>query len=147
MQRSRDTWRALVALGVLLVASATACTGDEPVPTADVVARLEDFEIHLSSSRVHDGRVVIGMQNDGPTVHELVVARTDRPADNLPIGADGLSVAEEAPRFRVLGEDENVLLDEQAALELTLAPGHYVLFCNLPGHYLGGMHVDLEVEG
>jgi uncharacterized cupredoxin-like copper-binding protein len=27
-----------------------------------------------------------------------------------------------------------------------LAPGHYVLFCNLEGHYLGGMNVSLEVR-
>ena len=47
---------------------------------------------------------------------------------------------------RVLGEDESVQLDERHQLDLDLDPGHYVLFCNLEGHYLGGMHVDLEVQ-
>jgi hypothetical protein len=31
-------------------------------------------------------------------------------------------------------------------LPLTLAPGRYVFFCNLDGHYLGGMHAVLEVS-
>ncbi len=146
MQRSRETGRGLVALTLLLVALAAGCGGDAAVPTADVVARMEDFEIELSADVVDAGTVVIGMENDGPTVHELVVARTDRPADELALGEDGLSVTEEAPGFRVLGEDENVQLDEQDVLELVLEPGHYVLFCNFQGHYLGGMHADLEVE-
>ena len=145
MQRSRETWRAVFALAVLLVACATGCTGDQEVPTADVVARMEDFKIELSAEEVASGDVVIGMRNDGPTAHELVVARTDRDSDELPLGEDGLSVAEEAPRFRVIGEDESVLLDEEDVLALQLEPGHYVLFCNFQGHYLGGMHADLEV--
>lgn len=135
----------MLALAVLVVASATGCGGDRPVPTADVVANLEDFEIHLTSKEVGAGQVVIGMRNEGPTVHELVVARTDLPSDELPLGPDGLSVAEEAPHFRVLGEDESIQLDEQDVLALQLEAGHYVLFCNFQGHYLGGMHADLEV--
>lgn len=29
---------------------------------------------------------------------------------------------------------------------LKLAPGHYALICNLPGHSLGGMHADFDVK-
>jgi uncharacterized cupredoxin-like copper-binding protein len=29
---------------------------------------------------------------------------------------------------------------------LTLKPGHYVLICNLSGHYTSGQHVDLTVK-
>ena len=32
-------------------------------------------------------------------------------------------------------------------LVIHLAPGRYVFFCNLEGHYLGGMHGVLEVSG
>jgi uncharacterized cupredoxin-like copper-binding protein len=28
---------------------------------------------------------------------------------------------------------------------VTLAPGHYVAICNLPGHYQRGMHVGFSV--
>jgi len=30
-------------------------------------------------------------------------------------------------------------------LTATLAPGHYVIACNLPGHFLSGMHLDVIV--
>ena len=30
-------------------------------------------------------------------------------------------------------------------LTVDLEPGHYVLFCNLPGHYRLGMRSDFEV--
>lgn len=138
---------ALVAALVLLGACLIGCGRREPVPTADVVAKLEDFKIGLSTDHVAAGDVVFGLQNQGPTVHELVVARTDLPADELPIGPDGLSVDEDTPKIRVLGEDEHVQLTEQGLLELALEQGHYVVFCNLEGHYLGGMREDLEVTG
>jgi uncharacterized cupredoxin-like copper-binding protein len=28
---------------------------------------------------------------------------------------------------------------------VTLAPGHYELVCNLPGHYTAGMYTQLDV--
>jgi uncharacterized cupredoxin-like copper-binding protein len=31
-------------------------------------------------------------------------------------------------------------------LAANLEAGHYVLVCNLPGHYQGGMRVDLTVK-
>jgi uncharacterized cupredoxin-like copper-binding protein len=30
-------------------------------------------------------------------------------------------------------------------LALSLQPGRYVFFCNMEGHYMGGMHGVLEV--
>lgn len=145
MSRVRRRSRAASAL-VLVVAALTGCSHGSSAPTADVVAEMRDFDIDLSTAKVHDGRVVIGLDNQGPTVHELVVVRTDLPGDELPIAADGISVDEDARGFRVLGEEEHVRLDEQEVMDLVLRPGHYVFFCNLEGHYLGGMHADLEVR-
>ena len=31
-------------------------------------------------------------------------------------------------------------------LHVRLTPGHYELFCNMSGHYLGGMERELEVR-
>lgn len=136
----------MLAVGLLLACSAlVGCSRSADVPTADVVAQLEDFEIDLSTEQVDAGHVLIGLRNTGPTVHELVVARTDLDSGDLPIGKDGLSVDEDDRRFRVLGEEEHVQLTQEEVLDLVLEPGHYVVFCNLEGHYLGGMHEDLEV--
>ena len=34
---------------------------------------------------------------------------------------------------------------KSGTLPLTLQPGHYVLFCNQPGHFAGGMYAELTV--
>ena len=136
----------VLAAGLLVACTVlTGCARSADVPTADVVAQLKDFEIDLSASRVSSGHVVLGLRNTGPTVHELVIAKTDLDSGDLPIGKDGLSVDEDDRRFRVLGEEEHVQLTEEEVMDLVLQPGHYVVFCNLEGHYLGGMHEDLEV--
>ena len=31
-------------------------------------------------------------------------------------------------------------------LKLHLAPGRYILFCNMEGHYMAGMHTELVVR-
>ncbi|MFN8016989.1 MAG: hypothetical protein U0P45_02570 [Acidimicrobiales bacterium] len=139
------TRAALVVMALGLAAPLAGCGQGPTPPDADLVAQLRDFHIDLSKASVEDGHVVLGLENEGPTVHELVVVRTDRPGDELPIAADGVSVDEDARGFRVLGEEEHVRLDEQEVMDLVLEPGHYVFFCNLEGHYLGGMHADLEV--
>ena len=37
-------------------------------------------------------------------------------------------------------------IDERQTQVLGLTPGNYVLYCNLEGHYLGGMHASLAVR-
>ena len=44
-----------------------------------------------------------------------------------------------------VGELNEVAAGTVGTLPLTLAPGRYVFFCNMDGHYLGGMHAVLEV--
>jgi uncharacterized cupredoxin-like copper-binding protein len=61
----------------------------------------------------------------------------------LPIGPDGLSVNEDW--LSSMGEIEETPPGWTGMLSLTLPPGHYVFFCNLEGHYLGGMHAALQV--
>ena len=58
-----------------------------------------------------------------------------------------MTVEEDSPALRLVGEDDDLDLGDTRSLLLRLAPGHYVLFCNLEGHYLGGMHASIEVGG
>ena len=106
---------------------------------------LHDFKIESSTSESSNGDVVFRVDNRAPVTHEFVIVRTDLPSDRLPIGADGLSVDEEQLRPAVeIGEVES---GTTQTLALHLTPGRYVFFCNLEGHYLGGMHGVLEVAG
>lgn len=70
-------------------------------------------------------------------------AASDASYGGVPLGADGLSVDEDA--IAIIGELEEVDDGAYEHLTVDLDPGRYVLFCNLEGHYLGGMHASVVV--
>jgi uncharacterized cupredoxin-like copper-binding protein len=107
---------------------------------------LEDFRVRQDAAVVPAGTVSFRILNQGPTTHEVIVVRTDLAPDKLPLQPDGLTVNEEAPGIDLLDEVEGLDIDDRETLALRLAPGHYVLYCNLEGHYLGGMHEALTVR-
>lgn len=77
-------------------------------------------------------------------LHEFIVIQTDLPADALPTDESG-RVIEEA--VDIVTAAENIPPGQSRNLTLNLAPGHYVLICNLPEHYQKGMRVDFTVTG
>jgi uncharacterized cupredoxin-like copper-binding protein len=87
--------------------------------------------------------VRLAVNNRGPIAHELVVARDRGPA--LPIRDDGITIDEDA-----LGDDVVGVLEAAQPgvndLDVDLAPGRYVLFCNMSGHYKGGMRTELVAQ-
>jgi len=85
------------------------------------------------------------IHNNGPSTHEFVVVKTDYPDEGLPLASDGLTIDEKAPGVKDVGELDEVPLGASRTLVLQLRPGSYVLFCNLEGHYLGGMALSLKV--
>jgi uncharacterized cupredoxin-like copper-binding protein len=115
-------------------------------PGTPVNVLLEDFKVRQDAAVVPAGTVSFRILNQGPTTHELVVVRTDRAPDKLPLQRDGLTVNEEAPGIDLLDEAEGLDIDDRQTLVLDLAAGHYVMYCNLEGHYLGGMHAALTVH-
>jgi uncharacterized cupredoxin-like copper-binding protein len=129
---------------VIALALAAACTGAAP-PRAGAGIQIyeHDFWIKSSAVTVPAGTVAFQVHNDAPATHEFVVVRTDDPEDRLPIASDGISVDEDA--LTSAGEIADVPSGADLTLALTLAPGRYVFFCNMEGHYLGGMHGELEV--
>jgi hypothetical protein len=101
----------------------------------------EDFHI-TAPDVVRAGRVKLEVTNSGPDDHELlVVRRTDA---ELPLRKDGLTVDEKAIRRRLAGGIEAAKPGSVRTLRLKLKPGRYELFCNMAGHYLGGMEATIE---
>jgi uncharacterized cupredoxin-like copper-binding protein len=107
---------------------------------------MEDFLLHVSTTTAPAGAITLHLENDGPSTHELIVDRTDLAADQLPLRADGLSVAEDSPSLTRIKAVEILEAGDTANMELDLSPGHYVLYCNLEGHYLGQMHATFDVH-
>ena len=136
---------AVCALAGAVSLLAMAGCGENPPATADVPAvnvKERDFEIR-APDRIAAGDVELDVHNDGPDAHELVVAR--KGSGPLPIGPDGINVNQEG-----LGDNEIAELEPEEPgtrrLRLHLYPGRYVLFCNMSGHYKGGMHTEVLVR-
>ncbi len=107
---------------------------------------MEDFKLHLAVTEVQSGNITLHLENDGPSTHEFNVDRTDLADSDLPLRADGLSVDEKSPQLTRLGSIEILEAGDKANLTVDLQPGHYVLYCNLEGHYLGKMYATLDVR-
>ncbi|MEP6972506.1 MAG: hypothetical protein ABI869_00005, partial [Actinomycetota bacterium] len=132
---------------LLLVAAATlpACSAETVDPGGTpLTVTLTDFKMASTVLAAVPGGIRFDVDNRSPVTHEFVVVRTDFPADRLPLGPNGLSVDED--QVEVVGELGQVDTRTSETLALDLPAGRYVYFCNLEGHYLGGMHGTLEVS-
>jgi len=106
-----------------------------------VSATLLSDAIQLDATQVKAGPVTFDVHNaaDNKMVHELVVLKTSLADNALPV--HGGQVPEQ--KFTKMGEIEDVAPGKSRRLTIKLAPGHYVLVCNKPGHYSMGMHASL----
>jgi uncharacterized cupredoxin-like copper-binding protein len=76
-------------------------------------------------------------------LHEMAVIAVDSLDATLPYDYNTWRVIEK--EVKMAGETGEMKPDTTKKLELTLAPGSYLLICNLPGPYAAGMVVPLTV--
>jgi uncharacterized cupredoxin-like copper-binding protein len=133
-----------IALVVALIVVAWSALDGSAAPGAPVARVTErDFAI-AAPRRLAAGKVVLQVKNAGPDTHELLLVRANgRP---LPLRPDNLTVDEQRLKPRTIGTLEDVRPGTVRTWDLQLPPGRYVLFCNMSGHYLGGMHRVLVVR-
>jgi uncharacterized cupredoxin-like copper-binding protein len=150
LTRTRRRWAwtlALVPAVLALAVPLTLARRHDPTPRGTPVnVLLGDFTLRRDVDVVPAGTVRFRILNQGPTTHELSVIRTDRAPDKLPLQRDGLTINEDAPGMDFLDEAEGLDIGDRRTLALRLAAGNYVLYCNMEGHYLGGMHAALTVR-
>jgi uncharacterized cupredoxin-like copper-binding protein len=104
-----------------------------------------DFQINVQPARVRAGDLRLIVHNKGPDTHELLVVRELNFHAQLPIRADGFTVDEEALEKVMVGSVDGAAPGSVRRFSLHLRPGKYVLFCNMAGHYMGGMQAELVV--
>ena len=101
------------------------------------------------------GDVTFAVTNKGTVAHEMIVAKTDTPFDQIPIADSGdppapvSSGADKVDEAAKVGEtgDPNLQPGESRTFTITgLVPGKYVLFCNLAQHYGLGMRAAFTVS-
>jgi uncharacterized cupredoxin-like copper-binding protein len=134
-----------VAVAALLLA-VTACGGNPsagraPVQIVHVTER--DFVIRLPHE-LDAGTVRFVVKNNGPVSHEFILVRA--PHGRLPMRADGITVDEDALEPLTVGTLETAGPGPSRSLQVHLAPGRYIVFCNMAGHYMSGMSSRLRVQ-
>lgn len=122
---------ALMATAGVVVAQA----GGARASTVEVIQK--EMKISLKPSVVEAGKVTFVVRNTGTVEHEMVVIRR---ASKLAV-KNFQAVEQASP-----GEVEGVMPGKAKQLTLKLSPGKYLLICNIPGHYMLGMHSVLTVR-
>jgi hypothetical protein len=136
---------AWIALAAVVMGGATACASSRATDRAhEMLVRVKerDFRIRVWPKRFEAGRVRFVVENAGPVDHELIIVRKRRNA--LPLRADRLTVDEEAlePTIATLEPAEPGSTRE---VRVNLPKGSYEIFCNMAGHFLGGMRAFFVV--
>jgi len=132
----------VAALAVPLLLLVAGCGSTTKAGARSVRVTERDFAIR-APKRIAAGDVDLVVDNDGPDAHELILVRLDgRP---LPLRQDGLTVDEEVLERRTLGGLEPGNPGAMRHLRVHLTPGRYELFCNMYGHYRGGMRTQVVV--
>lgn len=129
---------ALVAASIALAAACGGSAADGP----GTDARLHDFGIELADSSFSAGEVTFRLENEGPSVHEFVIVRSDVDPGSLPVVENEVDEA----ALDAVDEVEDVAVGATPTLTVDLAAGSYIVICNITGHYAAGMHAGFTVS-
>lgn len=127
----------IASLLILLLLTACGAPSGETVTLTDTSIQLSPVTATTASD------ITFHIKNTSASeTHEFVVIQTVLPADQLLPGADNRLDEE---KLTSMGEKGDILFGQSADLVLKLPVGHYLLICNLPGHYQAGMHTAFTV--
>jgi uncharacterized cupredoxin-like copper-binding protein len=138
-------WRliasALVACSVVAGHAGAASQRSSTAPQAgsSLTALVAEWSVVPSTAVVAAGNVRLRVRNVGNQEHEIVVARTARFADTLPLRGARAAARTVSPGLIVEPGETRVI-------DLELRQGSYLLLDNLPWHYWAGASVPFRVR-
>src|SRR5262249_53239785 len=151
MNRDRALAAGFVAAMVLSACSGSTSTTSAASPTSAegaVTVQLKEFSMTPSTTSIPSGQVTFDAENVGGATHEMGIIRTDDAADARPTEKDG-SANEDAKGLTGIDEVEHIAPGASGSLTVDLAPGTYVMICNIldsgNAHYSLGMHAGFTV--
>jgi uncharacterized cupredoxin-like copper-binding protein len=109
--------------------------------TKPITVSLTEWKVTPSATTAAGGPVTFDVHNGGAQPHEMVVLKTPKPAARL-----GRAGTARLPETGHVGEVGELKAGADGTTTIDLKPGHYVLICNLPGHWTAGMRSDLTVR-
>jgi uncharacterized cupredoxin-like copper-binding protein len=129
-----------MAAPVLLAVAGCGGAARRVLPVLSITER--DF--HISApQQVPAGDVHLVLENKGPVSHELLIIRAAH--NRLPLNADGFTIDEDALHRRLV-----VYIGRAGPgvrnFVVHLAPGRYIVLCNMAGHAASGMQTSFQVR-
>jgi uncharacterized cupredoxin-like copper-binding protein len=107
---------------------------------------LSEYSIMTEVPSAPAGDITFDVVNTGDEVHEMIVFKSDLDTAALPTSADNPDEVDEDAVGEYIGGFEDVQSATAASGTLVLAPGRYILLCNLNKHYQNGMVATFEVN-
>lgn len=102
------------------------------------------MSIRIDKATVKAGDVHFAVTNwSRGLLHEMLVIAVENPNAPLPYDYGTGEVPEK--QVKSLGEVSELQPNASGTLDVKLAPGTYLLLCNVPGHYAAGMVTSLTV--
>jgi len=142
-------------LPVMAISTVTVTLDNQPVatdlptnlgmamPGADMSKSV--MSVTASPSTVPAGEVTFVASNKSADfTHEMILVKISDLHGPLPYVAADTRVDEDAAGH--LGEVSELEPGQGGSLSMKLDPGTYMLFCNLPGHYMAGMWTTITVK-
>lgn len=108
-----------------------------------VQTTLTEFKVELDPTSAEAGEITFETENAGAIPHQLTVIKTDLEPDALPVKDNGTV---DLDQVEAVGEIDEFPAGETESGTFTLEAGKYVVICDVPGHYQGGMHAPFTVE-
>lgn len=136
---------ALALCALALVVTSCGSSAPAALPSdVQVTVDLKDspYSVVVSPATFKAGTITFGIRNTGAMPHQFDLIKTDLAADKLPIDAATAKAKEDGLVKQVL----NIQPGKVATVSAELQPGHYVIICNVAGHYQLGMRADFTVQ-
>lgn len=145
--RTADLLAALALVATLPVLSVQAAENTVQVKLEDasIDGSLQGMHIELDRDTVKAGPVTFRVANRSKAlVHEMLVLQTNAAASQLPYDSRKDALIES--KLKSLGEVSELQPGKSGELTVNLKPGPYLLACNQPGHWHGGMWAKFTVK-
>jgi uncharacterized cupredoxin-like copper-binding protein len=120
----------------------TPTTTAPPAPGTIAVQLVDALRITANPTSAPAGAVTFRAQNGGAIIHELTVIKSDLAPEALPVAAGRVDEG----KLQVVGSTPDIRGRQSEDLQVNIAAGKYVLICNVPGHYQGGMRTAFTVQ-
>ena len=130
---------------VIVVASASA-GGTRSAADSEInvtMGKPQEYSLKAGPVSAKAGEVALVVRNRGKITHEFILLRTPIKAAKLKPRAEEPDKVVE-PGFVL--ELEDVEPGHRVTIVMPMKKGHYVLLCNIEGHYGNGMRADLTLK-